>query len=907
MINRLKRIINILFLLIILTGIIGVSASPILFGNNYSSPSFTQANNPELVGPDKLCVIFGSVLGDFTAGGNPNVDRYSWRVFEKATGREIFSRSGGGTFKDVTINFDNPGEFQVQVVVRRGREEIYRGEKTVNVMQGPKLALGLDYLLCKGSSTVISALDPADSDIDMYTIEWRDGNENLVGTGNELEVTSEGFYTVDLYIPGNDGIQDCLVKGRTFVGPAIDFELIVSENSVCPYSDLTIAPDRNVFGEWSALKAGETERIQFGESRQLELDIAEDLPGHGVYTFFYNVKDELGGNCDSERSVEVTVRQGPVIKSEIIQGADGCDINNGKFIITPQNDLSSFRIREIDFLIDDVPANVPMEFDNLASGTYTVQAVSDGCVVNTVLQIASNVSNNETMFDVKVTGEVCSDDGISDGVIQIISKGEAMSGTYLFINDRTGEEFEDTVIGKNSFDVEVPGGTYFFSFSDLSGCSYPRNASIVVSKKDPIDFALPARIDICGSYELVPSENQNYIFELFYPDGSSEERVGGESFTVEETGEYRIVGRYQDANALACPKMQNFEIRASKEIDYEPVILSQDCYGNTIYRADINGADQDSVIIRWKDSDENIVGRGMTWIPPSIGVFSLEVQARGANTCEVIPYLFVIDQPVFAVEVELEQEFFCADDEIAELFIDTDNDAIQLIEWLYIADNGEQTILEEFADRKRIFTEREGLYEVVVYNSNRCELGRDQLSLEKVRIDIRPEIKESYEFCSDYDYAETIDPGEFESYSWYRGDMLLSTGRRYRPTEVGDYTLIVDTGLDCILTNEFTVTEECGSQFAMPNALLLNNPDKHFYMFFNQYIDNASIQIHNRNGQLIYSCTTLEIDADEPTCFWDGTLNGTQVPVGSYTVTVSYFSQRYDINEKVTRKLLILE
>ncbi len=907
MINRIKRTINILFYSIILTGMIGAYASPNISGNHTTLPYFSQVNAPELSGSDKLCVIFGSVLGDFSAGGNPNLDRYAWKVFEKATGREIFSRSGGGTFKDVTVNFDNSGEYQVQVVVKRGREEIYRGEKTVNVMQGPKLALNLDYLLCKGNSTKISALDPNDSDIGMYTIEWKDANKNIVGTGNDLEVTKEGFYTVDLFIAGPEGIQDCLVTGRTFVGPAIDFDLIVSENSVCPYADLTIIPDRNVFGEWSALKAGETERIIFGESRQLDLDIAEELPGHGVYTFYYTVKDELGGTCDSERSVEVVVRQGPLIKTEIVSGADGCDINNGKFIITPQNDLSSFRIRELGYLIDDVPANVPMEFDNLASGTYTVQAVSDGCVINTVLQIASNVSNNEALFDVKVTGEVCSEDGISDGIIQIITKDEPMTGTYLFINDRTGEEFEDSVVGQNSFEVEVPGGTYFFSFSDMSGCSYPRNASIVVSKKEPIDYAIPARIDICGIYELIPSENKNYVFELFYPDGTSEQRAGGESFTVEETGAYKIIGRYQDVNAIACPKMQNFEIRASREIDYEPVILSQDCYGNSIYRAEIKGADQDSVVIRWKDSDENIVGRGLTWIPPSIGVFSLEVQARGVNTCEVIPYVFVIEQPVFAVDVELKQEFFCADDEIAELYIDAENNAIQIIEWLYIAENGEQTILEQFSGRKTIFTEREGLYEVVLYNSNRCELGRSQLVLDKVEIEDRPVIKESYEFCATYNYAETIDPGVFESYAWYRGDMLLSTGRKYRPTEIGSYTLVVDTGLDCILTNEFEVLEECSSQFAIPNALILSDPERHFYMFFNRYIDSASVQIHNRNGQLIYNCTTFEIGTDAPTCFWDGTLNGRPVPVGSYTVTISYFSQQFDINEKVTRKLLILD
>lgn len=174
-----------------------------LSGSNYSPNArfnhiLSQTETPKLIGPTNLCLVFGSIIGTFSAGGDPN-DVFDWKV-TNYSGEVIFSKNGGEQLETIQVIFSEIGNYTVKLSVRRGTDnDFFEEQLSVRVQMGPELAILPDYLLCAGEPANLIALDPTTPNLSTFTIMWTAIEGNIIGTGNELLVYNQGFYLFELF------------------------------------------------------------------------------------------------------------------------------------------------------------------------------------------------------------------------------------------------------------------------------------------------------------------------------------------------------------------------------------------------------------------------------------------------------------------------------------------------------------------------------------------------------------------------------------------------------------------------------------------------------------------------------------------------------------------------------------
>lgn len=887
------------------------SFMPMTQAEKESVPAITEAatilQSPVINGPAKLCNFFGTVLGSFTVDGALPQDRYSWSVID-AFGDEIFSRSGGMTFNNVSVNFGAIGTYEVRLEVTRGTE-VFPLTQTVEVIQGPQLILEPDYLLCGESPALLTALDPDTPNLENYTIEWRKDGVIVGGGQNQWETREEGKYTVKIFLNNPGGDPDCPLEGSTFVGPIDDFELELSASEVCQNQSIQVSPDISLRGAWFYRKQGETDRVSLETSAALDLDVERRLDGPGVYEIIFEVTNARNPGCVTSRSVSITVNETLSYDFEIIRKASTCDASDGEVTISIENTIDELRIIEKGLGFSALTSDDEIILTDLHPGVYTIEAETADCFRTSVFIVPIDNNEVEDLFEVTASGEVCASTGVADGSIVIEFVGPSINGTYRVLNAVGGDPVSDGPIpAQQSFSIDLPWGFYVVELVDETGCVFPWESVLEISRRNRVDFFVPRTLTICEDFELVPTTSENLIFQLTkLDDGTTINPGSGGGFMITEPGAYRILGRENSTEPVNCPREINFTVNRAAVVDFEPVIVDEDCFGNIFYEVNLFGRDPEDVVIRWLDKDDRIVGRGVNWIPTAFDEFRLEVQLRG-SVCESDPKIFTVEAPVFGLAMEFEAAPFCPDIPSTDLELITDFSKVDKIEWLLIRLDGSEEILP--FTTAQIDVEEDGFYEAVIYrvlfDGEFCEIGREQFAMFRSTDDTRPVIAEFYSVCRDINLSETIEPGIFEEYQWFLEGNLVSTASTYRPLQAGDYTLAVKNPDGCQYIEEFSVFEDCEFQYRIPTGMIINDPFKLFEVYVNDAVEEARIWIHNRQGQLIHYCEGRDVQSRVAFCQWDGKINGQEVPSGQYIVTLSYKSERFGVDQKVSQGLTII-
>ncbi len=863
--------------------------------------------DPEITGPERLCIVFGGVIGEFSGNGNPSTDVYSWLIVAQ-DGTEIFNRTGGATFQNISIFFTGIGDYTISLSVRRGTENIHNSSKTVTVLQGPTLAILPDYLLCGGEPVTITALDPQTSNLDQFTFEWKNANGEVVGSENTLTVSGEGSYSISLFFTNSSGGQDCLINGSTYVGPPGDYQLNVSTTQACIGETVSISPNVPVSGAWTAVKEGEVGTIDLGSSFGLSLNTRDDLPGPGIYEIFFNVTFPNNPACSSERKTTLEVNEGPQFQSSLVQGATDCVSQNGAFSFTALTPLNGLEIKELGYLVSDIAQNQTLSIDNLSPGIYTLTTSWNNCTLSNIIIVPNENPVANQIYGVEEISEVCSETGISSGEIRITFSEGPFTGAYRVLREYGGE-IESGIIDDEPFiEISVPSGNYALEVLDESGCSLPQVDLSTVPSINLVTFSVPEEINVCQTFDLIPATDQNLVFTLTTPLGEEIVKATDQPFVIDEPGIYSILAKSLDPDSGLCPRVRSFTASISEPIEFDVVLAQQDCFGNQVYEAELFNVPPESVITRWLNDSGDIVGRGLQWRPTSLGTFFLDVQPRGSGGCPLNPAEFLVEVPTLEVEVTLEAEPLCPDALFITIEMETGNDElVNRIEWVFIDPDGNITALTEFENERSIEAENEGSYEVIVYNIQGCELGRDLLLVMRSMDEVRPEVPSVNSICVERNFGETINPGTFDSYEWYYQGELIAGTPTFKPYLEGEYELIVYSAEGCSFSSTFSVIEECFFRIVFPTGMVLSDPERLFHIFVNDPVEEAQIWIHNRQGNLLYFCELYEIEPRVPFCQWDGTYRGQPVTAGTYTVTIQYRSDRFDLHEKITRGLVVIE
>jgi hypothetical protein len=225
-------------------------------------------------------------------------------------------------------------------------------------------------------------------------------------------------------------------------------------------------------------------------------------------------------------------------------------------------------------------------------------------------------------------------------------------------------------------------------------------------------------------------------------------------------------------------------------------------------------------------------------------------------------------------------------------------------EW-FLASGGTRSRLPQFTT-SLIQVSQEGTYEVILRSSQGCELGRANVVV--VQSNLVPPILPSEELriCALEGKKVELNPGIYASYSWSLDGKELSQDASFSPTIGGTYTLTVGDLLGCTWEGTFTVVEDCKLKVTFPNAMVLEDSNRNFLGYANEYIDDVAVYIYNRWGELIFYCSPQNLEAGQSFCPWDGRVGGKLVPTGTYVVVVRFTSRDQNLTQTETKALTII-
>ncbi|MDN3203017.1 hypothetical protein [Algoriphagus sediminis] len=869
---------------------------------------FSQANQPELSGPNQLCIVFGGVIGTFSGGGNPNTDIYSWLVTSE-TGETLFNRTGGDQFDEIKVSFNEIGNYTVSLSVRRGTENIYESTLEVSVTRGPKIDLLPDYLLCGDEPVELVAIDENTPNFSEYYFVWKDYDGNIVGNQNRFYTREEGFYFVELFLSGSGGSRTCLISGSTFVGPSLDFEVLTSAETICQGQSVFLTTDTPISGKWLLKRPGTDSKVEIGDAFSLNIE-AGDLQDIGVYEASFVAVDPDYPDCPSERKVRFEVVEAPKIDVLKISEPKDCADDTGSFSVTPPSNLDSLIIPEINFSNVNLGSGSEILFENLKPQVYTISAYRNGCEYTSLMILESedppSSSNPPVQMEVNysVGAESCSDFSVRNGWIDLDFPDGEVDGEYRILALGKGTIRGGNISDQDTLRVDLPDGNYLFELK-IDGCTYPIQ-ELSIENQPEVEFSIPPSINICETFDFIPETDQDLTFTLYYPDGQVESKSSQNSFNLTQAGSYRLEASPRGGENL-CSKFKTFTATLSQRIEFDAVLIEEDCFGNKVYEAQLVSIDESEASIRWLNEDAEIVGRGALFYPTSVGAFSLIVQPLESGFCPVEPENFEIEPPIFEVPVDLSATKFCPNPDFATITLETNEEEVTRVDWIYYDESNDRQELDQLADQFEIQVFEIGAYEAVVFNKLGCEIGRNFIFVEESTLLDQPEIADRVPACSKENSIPPLDPGEYETYEWFFEGSLVSSKRLFKPTQVGSHTLVVTTVDGCEFVKEFETFEVCNFNVVHPNAMVLGDSTRDFRLLVDEGVDEVELFVLNRQGALIHYDFANQFEPRSALFKWDGKVQGKQIPLGTYVVVIQVRNTTYGFEDKITSSLLVIQ
>ncbi len=789
-----------------------------IYRNTYTSvDTRLSPNEPDLIGPDRLCNVFGSVRGTFSGAGEPGRDVYKWTIIAP-DGRELFTRAFGD-FPTIEYTFELLGVHKIQLEIQRGGISQGSIEKEVAVIQGPILTLERNYQLCGEQTLDLQAISPSSPDFSGYTFEWTDESGNIIGSANDLTVDSAGKYTVKFYFTDSEGVRGCETSFDTEVSIQGSISLSQSSSVLCYDSEIIFETVPPTSGQWFLTFPGATDPTPITTGSDLTVIPQMDLSMYGTYEVTLIINNAGNPSCSPELSAFFDFYAEPKLSLIATTNASECLVPDGELTLLAETDIEQLSIESLGLSFGPYNSGETIVIPGLKSGAYTLSTILNGCVssMGTVVPLQNPPSALEFSIE-NIIPESCTDTGKQPGFFDVNLLNGATTGFYRILNER-GDEIRNTELpSQNPFTIELGGGKYFFEIRNENDCDLPSSSFIEIPAIPQTNFSVPEELTICQTFNFIPETEENLLFTLTAPSGEKTIKNAGESFTITEAGEYTIIGILPDQNEI-CPRLKTFEIKTTEPVLFEPVLQDEDCIiGNRIYGAEISNADPSSVNYYWRNEQGDLIGTGSQLLlaPTSVGTFSLEVQPKESEACPISPKGFKVDPPVLSVEASITSTLLCefGPEAIVELTT-TSPEAVTTIKWRRFNAAGEIVELD-FDNQWEITTRIGGIYEASVYNVNtainkNCELGRVTFHLDLTPEKVAFDIPELLNICDFHELTPDTDR-ELEFFiTTPSGDVLeRSSGQPITLDQAGIYTFLAfDTNSPptyCPEQKELTVT-----------------------------------------------------------------------------------------------------
>lgn len=850
---------------------VGVSGY-FLFEKNTSENSVEQFNQPKLTGPNRLCNVFGSILADYSGGGIPLTDVYKWKIYNPSNVL-VFDRGGGSLFQTITYTFSGSGTFRVELIVERGGIPIYSDKMDVQVVLGPKINLQSNYSFCEGGNVTMQAIDPGSSNFSDYKFEWRNSANSIVGTTNEVTVNGEDKYSVVLYLPSPSGTRECETNLKTETSKFPDYSISSSDSQVCPDLPTTFNTSPEVLGTWKYVKSGSSSENTLGYGSSIQILPNQNLQGVGNYTISFEPDPSVNPSCLSKKTVSLDYLPQPNFEVYPSVEATNCDSFDGELTIKALTDLDYIIIDGLGTTIPSIPAGGTYTLSGLKSGTYSLIGVLGSCSNSFGTFVPLKNPPNQLIFSIEnIVGETCTPNGKDEGNFVIQFQNPPSTGSFRIINEKGTLVQENTFSNVSNIPITIPGGRYLVEVIDENDCKIPEANEVLIPSLNQAVFSVPTSLTICQSYELIPETSDDLEFTITYPDGSKETLPKGEPFTLTKGGVHTVLGNHT-SDPTICPTEKNLIVDLVDPIQFEPILINQDCFGNRTYEAEIFGRDPSTVVFSWFNEKDELVGTGQFLNPVSNGTYKLDVQPAASESCPNPPVEFEIKEPVLAVDVTLDATKLCEYGPRAIIDLSTTfPEEITDVEWRRYDASGNIEDLPEFTDKYQVIADVQGIYEVAVFSripsiNKNCELGRQtivlDLILDKVSFDVPSELS----ICEPYDLIpNSVNPLEFELIFPDGKTEIKNWNQAFTIYQAGIYTIL---GYDPDIKGPLCPEQKTFEVFK-------NEP-----VIFNYELVNISCE-----GEYTYTAKVENYLADQVDYFWrdpSGTIVSTQQNLNSTT------------------------
>lgn len=713
-------------------------------------------NDPELNGPDLICNVFGSILIDYSGGGNPATDVYSWKILGPSA-QTLFSGSGGAGFQTISYTFSLIGIHQINLIVSRGGLPIGNFTKSVNVIQGPVIELENEYKICESQEIELTALSPSSPELSKYIFDWKDSSGAVIGTENILKTKIPGTYEVTFYFIDGKGERACETVISTEVILSSDFSISGSANFICPGGSITFTSTPQISGSWFLQKDGDSKITILGGGSSKTVTSGSNLSGAGDYTITLEVPNPTNPACVLSSSGSFTFNPQPEIEFFSSNGSGGCFLSDGVLELTALTPIDKIGILGSSSTFGPFQPGEIITIPGLKSGAFTLAFQLGNCT-NTLGSIVPLLDPPAQLsFEItNIESEICTPTGKENGsfVVNLLN-GPIPDGSYRIKNKKGGMVQNEKLGNDSQFEISIPGGSYFFEIFDKDSCNLPNKSEFEVPGLTQVAFTAPNNLSICQAFDLIPQTSQNLEFSLFLPDGTKETKGAGAAFSLTLPGEYNLVGSLPGQD-LICPLARKFTVALVDPVDYEPLLINQDCFGNLTYQANIFGRSPATVKFRWLDENDKLVGTGQFLNPVSFGIYKLDVQPSFSTACPIPPIEFEIKKPIVAVDVSFAATKLCEFGPRAVINLtSTFPEEITDIEWRRYDDLGNIENLPQFNDSTQITVNLEGTYEAAVFSripsvNKNCEFGRQIIDVDLIPAKVPFDVPGSLSICEPY-------------------------------------------------------------------------------------------------------------------------------------------------------------
>lgn len=751
---------------------------------------------PELNGPEFLCFSFGgkSVIGTFSGGGDPNLDVYTWKVFAP-NGTLISTFVGGGLLQTINYTFSSAGIHKVELLVKRGVLEFPVQSINVRVQERPQTTLNANYSLCGSDPLALEAISPSTPFFSDYEIEWRNESGAIIGSQNKIQITQSGNYSVLIFIKSSKGIQQCPTELLTSIRDDNNVQIQASSNSFCSNQSIQLATNPSSNGSWFVKKVGSSVEQELAKNVSgVTISPSNLKAGFGDYEVIFEVVNPDAINCLIRKSEIITYNLQPdfILLDPI--PSSGCENPDGGIVIQAVTAIDYLYIENTNITTPALSPGQTYTIPGVESGAYNLISVLGNCVNSYASVVPLGNPPPELEFNLlNINGETCTTDGRLNGDFLVDLINGPVDGIYRVLDEKGGTVTGESFTNRSELLISVPGGKYVFELYNLDSCSLPREELIEIPGKFLVEYSIPGDLLICQTAEITPQSNQNLEYELISPSGKSDLKKSNEPFTITEQGEHKIIGR-NPVDDDFCPVSKFFEVTLVDPVDFNVVLIQEDCLGNRTYEADLMGRDSTTVLFTWFNEKDEIVGTSKSLNPISTGEFKLEVQPSNSSACPIPPKSFTISEPILSMDVSLTATQLC---ELGPKAIITAElefpDEATDIEWRKFDVNGEIEELPQFTNQTTIEVDQSGTYEAAVFSikpeiNKNCELGRKsilvELNTDRVDFIVPSEIS----FCEETILTpESSQSLTFEVLAPDGTKTTLSSGSSLTLNQTGDY------------------------------------------------------------------------------------------------------------------------